>query len=416
MGCASASMRRSKYSCEGSVMHLECETGKYISPVRANFGRFEAGKCNAENNQAWSTRCIQPTTLRQVNSLCAGKATCSIDVTSQVFGDACPGTYKYLEVHYTCKKQVDTNAKDSILPPWLLKMTATTAKPILDVVSTTENVVSTTEKIAEPSIKSTVVIETIDNNDLLSIDPVLSVEAIEENMFNAINEELMDLSENMEDESIEEFLPQQNTLFLNFPLDVEPVTKKNVTEAKQNTILYASLISAICCTLVIFLAAVIYTKLRKSKNVAPDTPRKELVMSSKHDSNRYHEYKHQTNVNMYDYDSSSSSSNTTVSSIYTSIPDLSTVGSIYTTLPNGDKAIIIPMPSNQQYLRQILANPKLDAINQAHYQNYAFQQQQQSVGQQQEMLLQANTLQKLLQPGTFIPNENVYMDIEQPRL
>ena len=407
-------LRKSKYGCEGEVMHLECEQGKYISPVRANFGRFEAGVCNPDGNLDWSTRCIQPTSLRQVNSVCNGKSSCSIDVTSSVFGDACPGTYKYLEVHYTCKHKVEAKSMDSNLPPWLLKMTATTAKPTVAAPSTTT---SASEKMIEeifepntnPFIKSTVEIESIDNNGLFSIDPVLSVESIEENLFNNIGEELIDLSENIEDERlehmIEQFLPEQNSLFLNFPLDAEEVTRKNVNQARQNTVLFASLISVLCCTLVIFLAAVLFTKYRQRKSLEPSTPRKELI-SVKCENNKYHQYNHQNNHNVYDYESSTN--NTTVSSIYTSIPDLTTVGSIYTTLPNGDKAIIIPMPSNQQYLRQILAttNPK----SQVHYQNYAFQQQNAPKSVQNEMFVQANTLQQLLQP-----QENVYMDIEQPR-
>ena len=410
MGCASASMRRSKYSCEGSVMHLECETGKYISPVRANFGRFEAGKCNAEGNQAWSTRCIQPTTLRQVNSLCAGKATCSIDVTSEVFGDACPGTYKYLEVHYTCKNKVDTNTKESNLPPWLLKMTATTAKPSTTSTTTEAKAVETTETpVAEIIVEETF--------QKIPDEPLMSVEDMEKTLIDILGAEYIDMSENIENEVIsEDYLPVDRTLYVNLPLQEQEPAREDV-EMPQNTILLASLVSVLICTLLIFFAAVLFTKYRKHKAAMSETPRKELVMQSQQDAAKYYEFRQsqqQQNQDVYNYDSSSST-NSTVSSIYTSIPDLSTVGSIYTTLPNGDKAIIIPMPSNQQYLRQILANPKLDAINQAHYQNYAFQQQQQSVGQQ-EMLLQANTLQKLLQPGTFIPNENVYMDIEQPRL
>jgi len=415
LGSAVSAMRKSKYSCEGEIMHLECEQGKYISPVRANFGRFEAGVCNPTGNLNWSTRCIQPTTLRQVNSECNGKSFCSIDVTSSVFGDACPGTYKYLEVHYTCKHKVEAKSQDSNLPPWLLKMTATTAKPTI-VASTTSASDKIIEEIFEPStnpfIKSTIEIETVDNNGLFSIDPILSVESIEENIFNNIGEELIDLSENIEDDRlehmIEEFLPEQNSLFLNYPLDAEEVTRKNVNQARQNTVLFASLISVLCCTLVIFLAAVLFTKYRQRKSLEPSTPRKELI-SVKCENNKYHQYNHQTNHNVYDYESSTGTNNTTVSSIYTSIPDLTTVGSIYTTLPNGDKAIIIPMPSNQQYLRQILANtnPK----SQMHYQNYAFQQQnQQQKAVQNEMFLQANTLQQLLQP-----QENLYMDIEQPR-
>lgn len=34
---------------------------------------------------------------------CSGKNNCSLSATSSVFGDPCIGTYKYLEVDYTCQ-------------------------------------------------------------------------------------------------------------------------------------------------------------------------------------------------------------------------------------------------------------------------------------------------------------------------
>ena len=40
--------------------------------------------------------------LALVKGLCDGESTCEIDVSNGVFGDPCPGTYKYLEVTYKC--------------------------------------------------------------------------------------------------------------------------------------------------------------------------------------------------------------------------------------------------------------------------------------------------------------------------
>ena len=416
-------LRKSKYGCEGEVMHLECEQGKYISPVRANFGRFEAGVCNPDGNLDWSTRCIQPTSLRQVNSVCNGKSYCSIDVTSSVFGDACPGTYKYLEVHYTCKAKVEAKSMDSNLPPWLLKMTATTAKP-----STTSTTTMKAEVEATEEIVSEVIIEDFNTID----EPLMSVEDMERTLIDILGEDYNDISENIENEATdEEYIPVDRTLYVNLPLQEEEPAKQNV-QLPQNTILLASLVSVLICTLLIFLAAVMYTKYKKSKGLAPDTARKEILPTTHQDANsRYHEYRQQGNNQCeYVYDSSSST-NSTVSSIYTSIPDLttlSTVGSIYTTLPNGDKAIIIPMPSNQQYLRHILANPKLENFQQTPANNYS---QHLSYGlpagaqqiQHSQLLLQANNLHSLLQPQQQqqqmpqrqqqFDSDNIYYDIDQ---
>lgn len=35
---------------------------------------------------------------------CDGRESCSIHSTNVVFGDPCPDTYKYTEIHYQCVK------------------------------------------------------------------------------------------------------------------------------------------------------------------------------------------------------------------------------------------------------------------------------------------------------------------------
>ena len=54
------------------------------------------------------------------------KEPCEIDVNSGVFGDPCPNTHKYVEVHYACSPHgsllgstVDASTRK--LPPWLLE-------------------------------------------------------------------------------------------------------------------------------------------------------------------------------------------------------------------------------------------------------------------------------------------------------
>lgn len=42
------------------------------------------------------------TSLRVLYSKCSQKQNCSVVASTNVFGDACPGTHKYLEAHYQC--------------------------------------------------------------------------------------------------------------------------------------------------------------------------------------------------------------------------------------------------------------------------------------------------------------------------
>ena len=62
---------------------------------------------------------------------CDGKRSCDIEVNSGVFGDPCPNTHKYVEVHYACSPNgaaslaggAGGSPDDSTrkLPPWLLE-------------------------------------------------------------------------------------------------------------------------------------------------------------------------------------------------------------------------------------------------------------------------------------------------------
>ena len=44
-----------------------------------------------------------------------------MSVNSNVFGDPCPGTHKYVEVHYACSPLSTTTTTRRPLPPWFLE-------------------------------------------------------------------------------------------------------------------------------------------------------------------------------------------------------------------------------------------------------------------------------------------------------
>ena len=61
---------------------------------------------------------------------CDGKSKCVVSVDSTSFHDACPGTLKYLEIHYACSSRsqsvipssnTDNGKAKPALPPWLSK-------------------------------------------------------------------------------------------------------------------------------------------------------------------------------------------------------------------------------------------------------------------------------------------------------
>ena len=42
-------------------------------------------------------------------------------VNSEVFGDPCPGTHKYVEVHFACAPRLLATTTKRPLPPWFLQ-------------------------------------------------------------------------------------------------------------------------------------------------------------------------------------------------------------------------------------------------------------------------------------------------------
>merc|ERR1719264_2353799 len=70
---------------------------------------------------------MEPRTLRVINKQCGKESRCTVAVSSALFGDPCPGTSKYVEVHYTCVPgQTPTPATTpKPRPPWLLDLSAT---------------------------------------------------------------------------------------------------------------------------------------------------------------------------------------------------------------------------------------------------------------------------------------------------
>ena len=143
--------RRKVIGCEGNTIGLLCEPDKVVSVVRANYGRISQNICIDRSDKYldnWSTRCIQPTTLRQVTSSCDDQvSTCSIHVSSQVFGDPCPGTPKYLEVVYTCNSPADVLDTPPSLPDWILKIKSFPEA----LTSTTTEVTTSTESSTKDS-------------------------------------------------------------------------------------------------------------------------------------------------------------------------------------------------------------------------------------------------------------------------
>ncbi|XP_065566296.1 latrophilin Cirl-like isoform X2 [Artemia franciscana] len=106
------------YACEGTTLELRCEPSEVISLVRANYGRFSITICNEHGDTDWSVNCMSHKSLRVLHSRCGQQTNCTILASSSTFGDACPGTLKYLEVQYQCVSATTPPPTTRPRPPW----------------------------------------------------------------------------------------------------------------------------------------------------------------------------------------------------------------------------------------------------------------------------------------------------------
>ncbi|PSN57298.1 hypothetical protein C0J52_02077 [Blattella germanica] len=63
---------------------------------------------------------MSPKSLRVLHNRCSQQQNCSILASTNMFGDPCPGTLKYLEAHYQCMPAATTTTTSRPSPPWLI--------------------------------------------------------------------------------------------------------------------------------------------------------------------------------------------------------------------------------------------------------------------------------------------------------
>ncbi|KAM6982168.1 L-rhamnose-binding lectin SML-like [Tautogolabrus adspersus] len=88
--------------CENSFANLRCDVGQVIFLYGAHYGRLDSSVCSFQRpiNELQNIYCTKP--VSRVAERCNGKNSCTIRARNADFGDPCYGTYKYLEVAYTC--------------------------------------------------------------------------------------------------------------------------------------------------------------------------------------------------------------------------------------------------------------------------------------------------------------------------
>ena len=247
---ALATSRKKVFVCEGSTLDLSCPTGTSLHLIRANYGRFSLSVCptTSSSSSSWSTRCLQPTSLRQLTSECGGRTSCSLTVGSEVFGDPCPGTPKYLQLLYTCRKVGDTSTPSPLLPPWMVALESMRDTVVLGPRTTTSYTTSTTTNTTSSTTTTTV--------ETTSIPLHHSKEMVRRPSM----EFLMFIQKKEQERRI-----QGDNLFLNTP---KTITTVDTMKGMDMTIIIAITVSIICSLLILGIAITIVHRLRRREQKA----------------------------------------------------------------------------------------------------------------------------------------------------
>ena len=265
----SASERRNVFSCEGSSLSLSCPAGTVINIIRANFGRFSNSVCPSySRDTTWSTRCIQPTTLRVVNYLCGGKSSCSVPVSSSQFGDPCPDTPKYLELVYKCQNKFESTTKPD-LPEWIMNLKAL---PPLVIKTLKPRTISTTT--AKPS--TTTKFSTTEKWNIQESEVFTT--KISEKAYQSLSL----ISEVVNDE-----IRKEKKIFVNVAKEVKSFDDNVFYD---NNILIAIVISAVSCFIIIFVGIIIFINKDKKVN-------SEMYVGGSESSSTYLQYSTNENEN-----------------------------------------------------------------------------------------------------------------------
>ena len=255
-----AEHRRKVIGCEGRNVNLFCEDDKVIRVVRANYGRISSSICantgagEFDVSSSWSTRCIQPTSLRAVTSACRGRRShCSVEVSSAVFGDPCPGTPKYLEVVYTCQRRnIVTESPE--LPPWLLSLEAISDKIMKKTTTTTSTTVPTTTAISTSTMSDEGLLDEIVVIEDIKKEPKKDI------MIRQPSNKFMRYLEMMKQRNEENRI----SLMLNNPRAPETSEMEVVEQEEEN--LVAAVAISVVATLILFAAIILAFCCRSSRS------------------------------------------------------------------------------------------------------------------------------------------------------
>ncbi|XP_052760315.1 L-rhamnose-binding lectin ELEL-1-like [Mya arenaria] len=87
--------------CEGSKGYIQCPPGQKIAVYNAYYGRTHNGSI-CPHAVTSDQNCRASGSFNKIKNACHNKQRCYLAANNGVYGDPCRGTYKYIEVKFSC--------------------------------------------------------------------------------------------------------------------------------------------------------------------------------------------------------------------------------------------------------------------------------------------------------------------------
>ncbi|XP_033761958.1 D-galactoside-specific lectin-like [Pecten maximus] len=101
--------------CEGDQGRIECGPNEVIFIYSAFYGRINKNIC--DNGEIYTDKCLASHVTQKVKDICDRRSFCRINAVSEIYGDPCPGTYKYFRVRFVCDGEKGTTTSPQLLSP-----------------------------------------------------------------------------------------------------------------------------------------------------------------------------------------------------------------------------------------------------------------------------------------------------------
>jgi len=89
--------------CEGVATRVSCQNADQVMYIEdAFFGRANTKTCSGLFSKTQNTECKSETAFKKIWKRCNKKNRCTIQATTRFYGQPCPGTDKYVQIHFRC--------------------------------------------------------------------------------------------------------------------------------------------------------------------------------------------------------------------------------------------------------------------------------------------------------------------------